>query len=310
MKPTPPPPGTALKPHNTISQSHVLLSAARPVRTQLLLCRHQVAPHDHDYYEITFVHSGRGMHQTSDYELPIGPGSVLAVAPGATHGYPRMENVRLTNIYYLAEWLLTDLRALWEHDGLVPMFLAASLFRRNVPLQVPQFDLSKSEAAICSRELDDIAEELKKSQPSLVFLKASMLKFLIRLSRAYVERQKSRELGFAFRREIWSALDRIEETIRQSNSFSVDALAEESGLSADHFTRLFKEATGFSPMDYFQRRRIHHACTLLLNPRNSITEIAYSLGFSDAAHLCRLFQRYQGLSPRGYRKKYLSTQAS
>ena len=58
-------------------------------------------------------------------------------------------------------------------------------------------------------------------------------------------------------------------------------------------------------MDYFQRRRIHHACTWLLNPRNSVTDVAVALGFSDAAHFSRLFSRYQRVSPREYRKMYL-----
>jgi AraC-like DNA-binding protein/mannose-6-phosphate isomerase-like protein (cupin superfamily) len=297
-------PSVPFLPGHTISQAHVQLSASRPVRSQRLLCQREVTPHDHEFYEIAFIQGGSGLHRTAEYVAPMRRGTVLAVPPGVTHAFPRMDNVRVTNIYYLAEWLLTDLRVLWEHDGLVPLFLAASIFRRNTPLQVPQFELNTRQFAECSRELDDIAQERERSQPSLVYLKAALLKFLIRLSRAYVEQQKSRELGFAFRREIWIALDQIEETIRQSNPLSVDELAGESGLSADHFTRLFKEATGFSPMDYFQRRRIHHACTLLLNPRNSITEVAYTLGFADAAHLSRLFLRYQGLSPRGYRKRY------
>jgi AraC-like DNA-binding protein len=41
-----------------------------------------------------------------------------------------------------------------------------------------------------------------------------------------------------------------------------------------------------------------------LNPAQSITEIAHQLGFSDAAHFCRVFTRFQHRSPRAYRHRY------
>jgi AraC-like DNA-binding protein len=299
-------PRPRLVPTHTIRQSAVQLSAVRPVRAQFLEVRSNVAPHDHDYYEICVAHSGSALHQTDSYDLPFKSGSVVVIAPGQTHAFAQVKNLTVTNVYYLAEWLLTDLRSLWEHDGLVPLFLAASLFRRPMwKVGVPHFSLQASDAERCYRELEDATRELAMPNPSVVFLKSTLLKFLIGLSRSYALDQQSRELGFGFRREIWMAMDQIEEIIRQSTPFSVEDLATQSGLSTDHLSRVFKEATGWAPMDYFQRRRIHHACTWLLNPRNSITEVAYALGFADTAHFSRLFRRYQGTSPRAYRKMYL-----
>ena len=343
-----------LVPLHTITQAQVQLSASRPVRTQMLDVAGEVRPHDHDYYEISMGHAGSATHETDHYGLPFGNGTVVIIAPGQTHAFSSVKKLRVTNIYYLAEWLLTELRALWENDGLVPLFLAASLFRRPISdVRVPQFSLTPEESADCARELADIAAELTLPQPSLVLLKSSLLKFLIRLARSHNERLVHRgdaetrrtnfegEEGrvgrrhsppplagegaggrgvrcspsplegegrvrgsFGFRPEIWTALDSVEESIRQSTPFSVDALADQAGLSTDHLSRLFKEATGWPPMDYFQRRRIHHACTWLLNPRHSITDVALALGFSDAAHFSRLFRQHQGLTPRDYRKMY------
>ena len=296
-----------LRPEWTIRQEAVQLSASRPMRAQQHMeVRRTVRPHDHDYYEICVAHAGTALHQTDTYDRPLSAGSVVVMAPGQTHGFINVDNLDVTNIYYLAEWLLADLRALWEHDGLVPLFLSASLFRRPMSeVPVPQFSLTPEQLQSCTRELDDATRERESAKPSLVLLKACLLKFLIGLSRAYVQGEPERQLGFGFRREVWTALEQIEESIRQSTPFSVDELATKSELSADHLSRIFKDATGWAPMDYFQRRRIHHACTWLLNPRNSITDVAYALGFSDAAHFSRLFRRYQGQSPRKYRKMYV-----
>jgi AraC family transcriptional regulator len=77
-------------------------------------------------------------------------------------------------------------------------------------------------------------------------------------------------------------------------------------MSPDHFTRVFKEATGWSPSEYFQMRRVHHACNMLLNAETNISEVAYRLGYADAAHLSRVLKRFRGISPREYRKSFVS----
>ena len=148
-----------------------------------------------------------------------------------------------------------------------------------------------------------LSTELAEPQPSLLLLKSVLTKFMILLSRAYV-RQESRELGFQFRREVWSVLDNIEHCIASAEPFSVAAAARRLDVSMNHLAVMYKQATGFAPLDYYQRRRIHQACRMLLNPRLSITEIGLMLNFADAAHLSRCFRRICGVSPREYRIRY------
>ena len=59
-------------------------------------------------------------------------------------------------------------------------------------------------------------------------------------------------------------------------------------------------------MDYFQQRRVHLACQLLLDGRSSVTDVASELGYADTPHFCRMFKRYRGVTPREYRRVYLS----
>lgn len=264
-----------------------------------------VAPHDHDYYEICMVHSGTALHRTEHDDRPLNEGSLVVMAPGQTHAFVDAKDFRVTNIYYLAEWLLSDLRSFWDQDGLVQLFLAASLFRRpRAELPIPQFAITGADWNSCKRELDDVQRELGTEAPSVPYLRAALLKFMITVSRVYAREDTTRKLGFSFRREVWMTLDVIEEAIRQSLPFRLAETADQCGITADHLSHIFKESVGYSPMDYFQRRRIQHACTWLLNPRHSITDIALALGFSDAAHFSRLFHRNQGLSPRDYRRMY------
>ncbi|MCF3110889.1 chromate resistance protein [Niabella sp. CC-SYL272] len=55
--------------------------------------------------------------------------------------------------------------------------------------------------------------------------------------------------------------------------------------------------------DYIRKMRIDKAIELMGDARYSLTEIAYLTGFSDQSHFTRIFKKYTGESPSGYRKK-------
>jgi AraC family L-rhamnose operon regulatory protein RhaS len=298
-----------LKPQFTVTQEWARLSAARPVNTQEFHVVKPVVAHDHLFYEICFVHRGKALHCTDFYDAEIARGSVVVMSPGTIHAFSAPRALDVTNIYYLAEWMLTDTRQLWEHDGLVPLFLADSLFKRLAPIRIPQFQLDARETADLEREIVAMKGELAAAQPSLLFLKSVLTKFMIQLSRAYI-RDESREVGFQFRREIWSVLDSIEQCIAESEPFQVAEAADKLDLSLNHLVVLFKNATGFPPLEYYQRRRIHHARRMLLNPRLSITDIGYSLNFADTAHFSRQFKRVCGVGPRQYRTQMMRDPAA
>jgi AraC-like DNA-binding protein len=73
--------------------------------------------------------------------------------------------------------------------------------------------------------------------------------------------------------------------------------------SKAHFSRKFKLAVGESPHAYVVRRRLERACHLMMTSAASLSEIALSVGFSDQAHLCRLFRQAFGQSPAHWRRK-------
>ena len=73
--------------------------------------------------------------------------------------------------------------------------------------------------------------------------------------------------------------------------------------SPAHFSRKFKLAIGESPHAYLVRRRLESACHLMISSAASLSEIALSVGFSDQAHLCRLFRQAFGQSPANWRRE-------
>ena len=108
---------------------------------------------------------------------------------------------------------------------------------------------------------------------------------------------------------MWAALEHVERVLAEGDAFSVKDLAAAVGASPDHLARVFRAATGRSPTQYFQNRRAQYAGLLLLDPRRSVTDVAYELGFADAAHLSRSFRKLRGMSPRDYRREFLGAGA-
>jgi transcriptional regulator GlxA family with amidase domain len=79
-------------------------------------------------------------------------------------------------------------------------------------------------------------------------------------------------------------------------------LASMVRLTPCHFSRVFRNSFGHSPIAYVIRRRIERAQGLMLSTDVSLSEIALDCGFVDQAYLCRLFRRIVGESPGTWRR--------
>ncbi len=84
---------------------------------------------------------------------------------------------------------------------------------------------------------------------------------------------------------------------------SVTYFAEELHLSANYFGDLIKKETGISAQDYIQSKVIEVAKERIFNIDESISEIAYNLGFKYPQHFTRLFKQKTGVTPNEYRSQ-------
>jgi AraC family transcriptional regulator len=96
---------------------------------------------------------------------------------------------------------------------------------------------------------------------------------------------------------------RVVEFIEQhlAEDISLDALAELVRLSPYHFLRCFKRSLGEPPHRYWTARRIERAKTLPANPRASVTEVAFQVGFSGTSAFSAAFRRITGQTATDYR---------
>ena len=88
---------------------------------------------------------------------------------------------------------------------------------------------------------------------------------------------------------------------QSTQRISREQIANVAGVSESYLTQVFQQELGVTPWVYLTRYRIAHACQLLREKTDSITDIAITVGFDDPGYFSKVFRNEIGLSPREYR---------
>jgi AraC family transcriptional regulator len=101
---------------------------------------------------------------------------------------------------------------------------------------------------------------------------------------------------------IWQ-LRKVEDHVRENlaEDISVEALAALVDLSPFHFSRVFKQATGMTPLEFVTRERITHAQQLIRETSRSVIEIGLEVGYTSPSHFAKVFRRVTGTTPKEFR---------
>lgn len=86
-----------------------------------------------------------------------------------------------------------------------------------------------------------------------------------------------------------------------TENISLEMAADVAGFSKFHFSRLFKQCSGYNFYDYLCLLRIKAAENLLFSPDLSVTEVALQSGFSSLSTFNRTFKKKKGCTPSEYR---------
>jgi AraC-like DNA-binding protein len=87
-----------------------------------------------------------------------------------------------------------------------------------------------------------------------------------------------------------------------SKTIDLNELAQVAGMSASHYSAVFRSKVQSAPITFFTFLKIQEACRQLENTHLRIKEVAYQIGYSDPYHFSRVFTNVMGVSPRDFRK--------
>lgn len=92
---------------------------------------------------------------------------------------------------------------------------------------------------------------------------------------------------------------------RLDRTITIEQLARVAGMSSSHFSRVFKETVGATPMQYVLAYRVEQAIKMMADSTRPLGNIALDCGFADQAHFSRSFKQVTGQTPRAYRATHV-----
>ncbi|MCR5181239.1 MAG: helix-turn-helix domain-containing protein, partial [Bacteroidaceae bacterium] len=96
-------------------------------------------------------------------------------------------------------------------------------------------------------------------------------------------------------------MERIVQSVNRhldDSEFSVEQLCTEVGISRAHLHRKMKDMTGMPITEFIRNIRLEQAARLLRERKLNITQVAYSVGFSNLGYFSTVFRKHFGVSPR------------
>lgn len=137
----------------------------------------------------------------------------------------------------------------------------------------------------------DSIEDLRYASSLLAHFLASM-RYLGQFRRAKASAEKD---------IVEQAIHYMRENIE--NRITMAEVLRYVGYSQSHFSTVFKKKTGMSPLSYFNRLKVEHACQLLKTTDLKVNMICYKVGIEDPLYFSRLFSKVMGMSPSEFRIK-------
>ncbi|HML47239.1 MAG TPA: response regulator [Clostridia bacterium] len=174
---------------------------------------------------------------------------------------------------------LTELPALCKESRMAPEAFRQLLagWQRTVEKEFYQYNPSIGNRLLASRTAQEALQVFRS------FLVASRL-----------ERASSGRL------EVNQALAYIRDHLEEN--LSVETLASYAGLSANHFSLVFKGQTGESVHEHIVRLRMERAGQLLVSSTLKIYEVAERVGIPNVRYFTRAFANFYGVRPSAYRE--------
>ncbi|WP_217594447.1 AraC family transcriptional regulator [Cohnella sp. GbtcB17] len=260
----------------------------------------ELPDHLHDWYEMVYVHDGKGTFFIDSTFYDMHAGSLFLIPGNTIHrAFPdTADPVTSTALFFNPA--LVQARPLGEPFSYLQCFDRSRLSRL--------YRLPCSPALMAGFEqiLREIDEELRASQMGMRHAVTLLIQRLL-LS-------VNRESGTAGRGQHTATPAIGPRWMREALLFIDEHYAEDIGLrelskrasvSPAHFSRLFKQMTGMNVTGFIAAKRIVKAKEMLLATDHGVARIAAECGFESLPHFHRLFKRIAGGTPAAYRRSPL-----
>ncbi|MFA6291189.1 MAG: AraC family transcriptional regulator [Victivallales bacterium] len=246
--------------------------------------RPEVRLHTHDFMELFWMQEGRCIHMFDGKDMELAPNDFGIVTPDALHGFKWIDerSYRIVNLAFSLDVLMKILkRHCLEKDPLWGVKAEKIRIR----------SLSTEGGAW----LDEEFMTLRKRASSKLALEHFLLSLIMKISPSA---EATSDKCPPWLRDACMLMSRPENFHKGPKHFE-----SISGRTLAHVSRVLRESTGKTPVEWITDWRMGYAADKLSSASMPIHEIATECGFSSLSRFYSVFTGWHGTSPNRYRMR-------
>lgn len=253
-----------------------------------------------DFTELTYILSGKGRYMLEGVLYEVEAGDMIICNPGVHH-----QNIVINKEEPTVEFFTGFLN--FHFKNMPPNHICLKDGGYILHLS------AETKREISKKCYEMLAENESCEIGKYFMLKAHLMQLVLLLMREILEEPYTKQKGYNFETYNKSyAVKRIINYLNENyeHKISLDQIAHNMYLSPVYISKIFKEETGESPINYLIKIRLEKAKEILTSYNSgSIKSIANEVGYDDVYHFSKLFKKYYGISPQNYRKTLIEKNA-
>ena len=251
-------------------------------------------PHSHNFYLCVLFTEGKGTHEIDFNSYSINPGKVFFLKPGQTHFW-KFETQPQGFIFFHSQEFY-ELKFLEHKLYSFPFFYSS----QNPPV-----------LELAPKKLHKL--NLKFQEAYTEYLQTNLLRELkivnllnniyIELTRTYTVDINLEKLNYQNYSNILEALENLINAHFYSQKFP-KFYADKLSITTKHLNRVVNKTLNKTTSQLISERIILEAKRLIVHSQDNLSNIAYTLEFSDYSYFSKFFKSKTGMTPLDFRKKY------
>lgn len=263
--------------------------------------KYKTVLHNHDFFEIVYVYSGKCMSLISGKEQMLYSGDICLYNLQAIHRLQRFQpEDTVFNILIRQDLFQRSFLDMLAENDMITDFFIQSIYTINN--RAGQIVLHPDPDYHCEELIQSIVEVYYQDKPmSQSMMKALLVLLLGEMTRQYRSHFDMLGEKNPNRLKLSDVISYINE---HYESITLEELSAHFGYTTRSMARYFQRYSNTSFKEIVQHFRFHQACSYLQDSIKTIQEIAEIVGYSERSSFERAFKQKYRISPVEYRKRY------
>ena len=257
--------------------------------------------HFHPEYEMNFIHNAKGAKRVvGDHIGVIDDYELVMVGSNVHHGWENYKNDTSKTLHEITIQCPRDL-------------FSKNLLDKNVYQPIKNLLNNSANGILFSREttinIQNKLDLISKKNGYDNFLLFQSILYDLAISR---NQKTLTKISFDTQNDFHNS-ERIEKVYtyvkaNYHNKIKVEDAANLVNMTVVSFSRLIKQRTGKTFVEFLNDLRLGYATRKLIETNKSISEICFSCGFNNISNFNKVFRKIQGCTPSEYRNNFTGVQ--